>query len=599
MTTTTLTQRTESSPIDASEDYLMDSENAWGELIVQLTRRQTSRRKLKADPVWEMFFELPPSAGNADGDTALADAAAVLVAAAKGNEDAAKPADFDWSAAAAALSGSAPTESDLLTWAYVLPLLADTLGEAQWWEVLGVLKSARQAALTDLPVESSRRVILAAELGLVLAWGLKNFQTSVRLAESSWSVYCEYLECEDDRLQELLSGGAQRLPKALASALRSMQIARVGFKHKPANEQLGELNEMAAWQSHLVRWDGSLCLQPMETKLSSDLLDTATRLLKDPGLRMAYDFACRTADKALKNKLTTEIELPESGMYCDSAGLVSMRPSWFRHHGWIVADFYSQPAPRIELSAGKRMILEGAWEATIQIDGQDCQPRGDWEEVCWHSDDDVHYIEMEQCWTHGVTLQRQLMVVREDGAVLLADTVLSPDDSEIFYRSSVPLAATMQAAADAETREVVLHDNKPRAMVLPIGLSEWRVGRSPGKMEVAEGRLTVSGRGEKRLYVPVWIDLERRRFDRPRTWRNLTVASRLVIAKANEAVASRVQFGSEQWIVFRSLSEHKAYTFCGKHLAADFYCGRFDPSDGSLEDLITVENASDSQDGNA
>lgn len=582
----------------------MASESTWSDLTAQLAKRRASRRKAKLDPVWEMFLELPPEIRSGSARSELATAAERLIVAASQKIDAAElqASDFDWTAAATALVDQPATDSQLLIWGYVLPLLAEELGEPLWWQTLGLLKEARGMA-AELAVSNSRRLLLVAELGMVLAWGLKNFPSSERLATSSWDAYATYLESEDDRLQDLLSDGAQRLPAALASALRSHQIARLGFKHPPTADRLGELNEMAAWQSHTVRWDKSLGMQSRETKLPSDLLDAATRLLEDDGLRMAYDFACRSADKSLKNKLTTEIELPESAMYCDSAKLISMRPSWFRHHGWILTSFESKQAPRIELSAGKRMLLEGDWQTSIQIDGQDCEPLSDWEEVCWHSDDDVHYIEMEQYWSRGVTLQRQMMVVREDGAVLLADSVHGPKDAdgvmdaEIDYRSTVPIAAGIDARPDAETREIVLCDTKPRAMVLPIGLSEWRTGRSPGSVDVSEGQLKIASRGVGRLYMPVWIDLERRRFTRPRTWRNLTVASRLVIAKPAEAVASRVQFGSEQWIVFRSLGEQAAYTFCGKHLSADFYCGRFDPSDGSVEDLITVENTSESQVG--
>ena len=91
----------------------------------------------------------------------------------------------------------------------------------------------------------------------------------------------------------------------------------------------------------------------------------------------------------------------------------------------------------------------------------------------------------------------------------------------------------------------------------------------------------------------MWFDFQQRRFKRPRTWRQLTVAEELRIVDPDESVAFRIQQGSEQWIVYRMLHGDRTRTFVGKHILADLYCARFNASDGTLEDMLTVGGTDD------
>ncbi len=46
---------------------------------------------------------------------------------------------------------------------------------------------------------------------------------------------------------------------------------------------------------------------------------------------------------------------------------------------------------------------------------------------------------------------------------------------------------------------------------------------------------------------------------------------------------------------YRSLCESCLRSVLGKHLIADFFCGRFDPGDGDIDDLITVDDRDDEE----
>jgi hypothetical protein len=191
------------------------------------------------------------------------------------------------------------------------------------------------------------------------------------------------------------------------------------------------------------------------------------------------------------------------------------------------------------------------------------------------------------------------MVVRDDRCLLLADNVLPSEtarqpnpDCLIDYRSRWPLATSMQLDCAPDTREAFFNDGRRRGFVMPLSASEWRVGKSAADLTVTDDRCllhSTSGRG--RLFAPLWFDFQRKRFDRSRTWRQLTVAHDLRIVSREEAVAYRIQIDTEHWMIYRSLADQVTRSVLGKHLIADFFAARFDPSDGSFEELVTVDTS--------
>ncbi len=277
------------------------------------------------------------------------------------------------------------------------------------------------------------------------------------------------------------------------------------------------------------------------------------------------------------------------------AKLAVMFADWDVRRGRTHVD-YSGEEVKIEVFAGRPKVFSGHWQTMIDVDGQEQQPSGDWTDACEYSDDDVHYLELEQPWTGGVFLQRQVMLLREDRCLLLADTILPRDRLEsdsrsIKYVSRLPLSPSIEIDAEAETREIFLSDGRRRGLVIPLSASEWRVGPTDAMLkETEDGQLLLSSQGRGRLYIPLWFDFQHRRFKRQRTWRQLTIADQLRIVRRDEAVGYRVQVGSEQWMLYRSLAERCCRSILGKHLISDFFASRFDPGDGSHDDLVTVDD---------
>lgn len=274
-----------------------------------------------------------------------------------------------------------------------------------------------------------------------------------------------------------------------------------------------------------------------------------------------------------------------------------MRSKWSRKSPQFSC-LFSDREIRSELSAGGRVIWSGTTNPELRINSRPAAMTSDWRELCWFSDNDVDYLELEVSCAGGWKIQRQMLLARRDNFLLLADAVLGPEKAKIQYDSRLPLADDITFLPEEATHEGYLKNSRPLCTVLPLSLPEWRAAAAQGKLELEGDQLHLSlNASSQRLYAPLFFDLASGRWVEKRTWRQLTVADQLRIVERAEATGYRIQMGSEQWMVYRSLGDRHTRTVLGKHLIADFYCCRFDPGDGSHEELITVYEGESDDDG--
>ncbi|MEO1524595.1 MAG: hypothetical protein AAFX06_04125 [Planctomycetota bacterium] len=510
------------------------------------------------------------------------------------------------------LSGSVGVIGDAweaLVWSAAMPGLMKELGEGGWWDLLGALQDYRDRVIRSR-TNPTVTLLGAAELGSTLAWRLSALPSCRRLMTSSLELLDEWLGESEETLSQSLSEPKQtRL--VLASLLRCRFILKalsdhggLGTSRKWNASDDDTLVELATWVTAMTRRDGACVFDPIGLEAREDagingLLMRAGEL--DPeSLGPAIESA--TGAVQTSGRLAWQVSLPEAMLHDEEACFACLLPEWDVRRGRIFVS-YAQRDAQIELMAGKTVVLSGAMETTVVADGKALKPRGDWVATCEYTDDDVHYLELEQPWSGGYVVQRQLMLIREDRCCLIADGVLrgsqnrdsaKPFRSEsetIEYRLSIPLASTIQCQRETETAELFLVDDKSQTMVLPLTASEWRSGSTQTVLEnTPDGQLSLVARGRGQLYAPLWLDFTRARFRKKRTWRQLTVAEQLEIVTPNTATAFRVQVGKEQWILYRSMSDPVPRTFFGKHMIADFFAARFDAGSESFEDLITVDD---------
>ena len=225
------------------------------------------------------------------------------------------------------------------------------------------------------------------------------------------------------------------------------------------------------------------------------------------------------------------------------------------------------------------------------MDGRPLSVESGWDDVCWQTDDDADYLEIEAQLTDGWRLQRQIFLAHRDRFVLLADALLGEQPAALQYRSSLPVGADVEFEPAPETTEGFLVAGKRRALVLPLALPEWqsavrgeKLAATPAGLEL---RVAVRGRS---LFAPLFIDLDRRRIDRPATWRQLTVGENSSRVPRDFAAGFRVQRGRQQWLFYRSLIAGGVRSVLGQQLTREFMAGRFQRS-GCVHTLLEIEMA--------
>ncbi len=264
-----------------------------------------------------------------------------------------------------------------------------------------------------------------------------------------------------------------------------------------------------------------------------------------------------------------------------------LRSHWVQDSPKVGFDF-SDRSFAIEFGTAKSLVA-GLAMPSIRVDGEAVTPLADFEIVCEESDQDVDYVEFQMALSESVTLNRQLLLSREEEFLLIADCVVPSSPGKIEYACSWPLAPGITGMHETETREVYLQDRKIQSLVLPLSLPEWKVGPSSGRLELVDDNLIltdqIDGAG---IYVPLLFDLSPKRSKKKRTWRQLTVAEERQPVPRDIAAAFRIQLNKQQWFFYRVVSAGGNRTFLGENFMGEFVLNRFD-EDGKVEALICIE----------
>lgn len=286
---------------------------------------------------------------------------------------------------------------------------------------------------------------------------------------------------------------------------------------------------------------------------------------------------------------------PTPAIHSPDARRALLRRTWNPPFDSLEVD-YSGPDLRLTLTADDRALFSGSWGWETAAGGSLLAPAGSWEEVCWHSDQLVDYLELELSLTGGWKLQRQMVLARKDHFLYLADALMGPvlemgePAPEIRHSMQLPLAENTSFEPAEGTREgAVLLKRKRVARLMPPALPEWRAELCPGALALERNQLVLRHAAQGcNLYAPLWLDLSTSRLRHECTWRRLTVGEDLSIQPRDVAAGFRVQAGKEQWLIYRSLAPKRSRSVLGQNFATDFVLCRFKP-DGTTEDIIEIE----------
>ncbi|MGI9518473.1 MAG: hypothetical protein ACR2NP_15565 [Pirellulaceae bacterium] len=463
--------------------------------------------------------------------------------------------------------------------AALLPELAPVSDESSW--TMGLANLLELIERGVIAEDDLVRQMLAVELPCLLAWQLPEFSGCASLADKGFATLVaelgELLD-SDGCIEARLIG---QVPEFLATWTRSWLLAdKLGFELDEETQEIWEWFLRLGWR--LLRGDGTSMMSPSGKQVHADLYQAALRTSTDREDRRIAGLIWPDGKSLPKSGIPGE-----GGTFSEWAGMGVLQSSWsLRSPRVAVTTIDDQFA--MEVCCGTTLFsIQGA--PSISINGGELKPIGEWDEVCWHSDKDVDYLELELEINEHLRLQRQVCLLRQHEALFFADVLLGDSPERIDYQLDIQPAAGVTGLPESETTEMYLQDRKIRSLLLPLALPEWRSARSDDRFAFDENGVhlrqsTVS----RNLCAGFFADLNPVRSLRPRTWRTLTVGEELNVVTPDVAVAWRVRIGKQQWVIYRSLEGPGNRTFVGQNHQCDFFIGQFE-KDGDVSELLTIE----------
>jgi hypothetical protein len=480
----------------------------------------------------------------------------------------------------------------VLAWCRRLPGLADTLPADDWWTLLNhlILVATEAGAISAVEGCSGGdvlvRQLLAGELSLTLACLFPEIKQCRKLLPVGRRVLSGGLADLLDGVGLLHANYFDQLQPLLACWTRCRELGdrlKRGCWNSKAESQYRELVRNAL---RLSRRDGSMVFSEPSTDLAGiELLAAAVELVGKKKDRM---LAAQLLNKGKEKLPSRRAELPEASVHSEWAAAAQMRPDWSRSSPRLTV-LYPNTSCRIELNNGKDVLGSGEWVLDLKIDGQPAVPTSEWSEICWVSDKDVDYLELEIALGEGLRVQRHFLLARKDRILLLADAVLASRPAKLEYRGTLPLCAGVTFHEACETRQGVIGGPQSHTMVLPLAFPERLPSRADGRLS-STGRmleLQQSAEGQS-LFAPMFFDLDQHRQNKPVTWRQLTVAEIWAKQPNDVAVGYRVAIGRRQWLVYRSLARLGNRSLLGHNISSEMLVARFH-RDGEVEALIEIE----------
>ncbi|MBI3837069.1 MAG: hypothetical protein HY288_03940 [Planctomycetia bacterium] len=486
----------------------------------------------------------------------------------------------------ASTPASAALGLECLAWCGALPRLTAHLPSRPWWQLVNRLISiASNEGPTADDVLAMQ--LLGGELPLALAYSFPEIETCQELADEGRRTISRSID-------ELLDGEGlphgrhlHLLRPLLACWTRSQAIGHElsqGWCDRETQRQYAGLVEHAL---RLSRTNGQQVFSRADSKpWDSNLLKTALSFADDRATERVFRLVenGRQALRKIRGKT-----LPSPAFQDEWAGLAMLRPDWSRKAPRLTVSYGGQRVAT-ELSVDSRCLWSGIWKLDVRFNGRPLERVANWEQTCWVSDDEVDYLELEMRLSEEVTVQRHMLLGRNDRFVFLADAVLGIQQGTIEYRGTLPSSGHSSFDPERETREgSLLVGPRPRARVLPLALNEWRTGASRGNLQASHDGLELTQGAEGQcLFAPLFIDLDASRLNKEVTWRQLTVAQQREITPSDVAVGYRAQVGKSQWLVYRSLATPDIRTVLGKNLMTEFLVGHFQ-TDGHVKTLLEIE----------
>ncbi|HLQ44539.1 MAG TPA: hypothetical protein VK137_07420, partial [Planctomycetaceae bacterium] len=285
--------------------------------------------------------------------------------------------------------------------------------------------------------------------------------------------------------------------------------------------------------------------------------------------------------------IVTDSDLPAT--QSDWAGWACLRNWWHPSANTAIVQ-HEGASVRLQLSLLGVPVIAGEWELNVSLGGEPLALNQNWKCVCWNSDPDMDYFELQLEWPDGPMLCRQVMLSRKDHFLVLADAVSRAGSQRIDLASRLPLRRGARAKADVATRELRVTAGDVKARCFPLALPDDRLHSTVGRFEAEPNalRLTQASSGES-LYAPLVLDWSQQRSRLDAEWCSLTVTEERRKLAPWQAAAHRLRLGRLHLVVYRSLQPGEdSRAVLGLHTDKESVIAQFNDK-GYVLPIVSVE----------
>ncbi len=490
-------------------------------------------------------------------------------------------------------------------WIHGLSRLGRDIEPAVWLDTLqAILSQVDRSWVMKEPENLLSWLIWSCEVPLALANQLAPMGNKDRVVVETLDRLALALEGSAERPSPWLRNGGTLLRPCLACIARCRWLAdRLGAR-KWFAPQRKALTQLISTTLAVTASDGKPLLLDPQTSEQDSALWPAMLALSGQNKKLIHsmrELLPKSIRLGLTGQQTREAKKSSSlnklkacGIFDETAEMAILRRGVDQKSFRLAVDFAADPIWLDLLGNDGERIFSGNWEVQVSRNGQLLEVDHGWTEVCWFTDDDVDYLEL-QCEVEGKCLiQRQMMLAREEGLFFLSDTLLGSDVADWEIETRFPIAAGLQFRQELKNVEGTLVSSdapdEPHALLLPLGLPEWRRQATQGELVEDQSSIVLTKRVHgQRVYSPLAVVVRKKHRRAAYTWRQLTVAEDLRIVGPEDALAYRLQLGNEHWVFYRSLHSTTRRTAMGLHVGSEFYAGRFNAEDGDFDPLLEVD----------
>ncbi len=487
-------------------------------------------------------------------------------------------------------------------WIYSMRYATASISSSLWLETLQNVLTQVDRAWTDCDSESILPTLIwGCEIPLALATHIDQVDGQTKLVLETRERLKFLIHRVEDTERMWLRSGGMEVRALLAGVLRCTWLLKQLGGKELAKKDYKQLLKYARAGLSLSEIGGQPLLQEDAYSEDDELWHTLIADWPSDDKLTALAHAIHRKPKKDESAKIDSTKLPALGQVFEDSEAAVMRINWTSNASCLAIDFSSDPIWLQVYGPHRQRLLDGAWELKVEQEGVEVAIDCPWEQICWQSDDETDYLEL-QCEAEGICkVQRQVFFIRNEAMIFLCDTLLAERNSHWQLTSSWQLANGTQIETFDESHEVRLVAceskkgktiAKPVAIALPIALSEWRSANSTGELSTDQSTLALRQHGTgTRLMCPLVLGVGAKSASAPFTWRHLTVADDMKIQPFEQARGFRVQIGSDQMLFYRSLGQLRRRTMMSLHLYSEFYAGRFDRRDGEIESLVDVSPA--------